>query len=110
MSYRGRQRGLPPVFCGNLMMRWLLWILRIALFLLLLAFATRNSDPVNVNFFLDTAWHAPLVIILLAFFAGGVVFSMLFLFGALSGRRREVARLKRELKHVRGRVLGNHEH
>ncbi|WP_295507673.1 LapA family protein [Accumulibacter sp.] len=92
------------------MMRWLLWILRVVLFLFLFAFAIRNTDPVNVRFFLDAAWNAPLVIILLAFFAGGVIFSMLFLFVPLMGRRREVNRLQRELHALRTRRPGTGEH
>lgn len=110
MFDRGRQQALSPVSHGKVMMRWLLWILRVVLFLFLFAFAIRNTDPVNVRFFLDAAWHAPLVIILLAFFAGGVIFSMLFLLAPLLGRKREVGRLQRELHSLRTRLVGNREH
>lgn len=109
MSYCGRQRELPPVSYGKLMMRWLLWILRFALFLVLFAFAIRNTDPVGVRFFLDAVWQAPLAIILFAFFAAGVASGMFFLLGSLLGRHREVARLKRELSEVRGRLVGQRE-
>jgi Uncharacterized integral membrane protein len=109
MSYCGRQRVLPPVSYGKLMMRWLLWILRFALFLFLLAFALRNTDPVGVRFFLDAAWQAPLAIVLFVFFAAGVASGMLFLLASLLGRRREVARLKRELGQARARLVGHRE-
>lgn len=92
------------------MMRWFLWVLRGAVFLFLFAFAIRNTDPVGVRLFLDGVWHAPLVIVLLAFFAGGAVLATLSLLGTVFGQRREVARLKRALKEAQTRVLRNREH
>ena len=76
-------------------MRVLLWGCRIFIFLFLLAFALKNSDPVSVRFFFDTAWQAPLVIIVLAFFAGGAALGALSLLGTVFSLRREVSRLKR---------------
>jgi uncharacterized integral membrane protein len=76
-------------------MRALLWACRIFIFLFLLAFAVKNTDPVSVRFFLDTAWQAPLIIIVLAFFAGGAALGVLSLLGTIFGLRREVSRLKR---------------
>ncbi|WP_301101864.1 lipopolysaccharide assembly LapA domain-containing protein [Propionivibrio sp.] len=77
-------------------MRALLWGCRIFIFLFLLAFALKNSDPVSVRFFFDTAWQAPLIIIVLAFFAGGAALGVLSVLGTVFGLRREVSRLKRE--------------
>jgi uncharacterized integral membrane protein len=79
-------------------MRALLWGCRIFIFLFLFAFALKNSDPVSVRFFFDTAWQAPLVIIVLAFFAGGAALGVLSLLGTVFGLRREVSRLKREAR------------
>ena len=76
-------------------MRALLWGCRIFIFLFLFAFALKNSDPVSVRFFFDTAWQAPLVIIVLAFFAGGAALGALSLLGTVFSLRREVSRLKR---------------
>ena len=76
-------------------MRVLLWGCRIFIFLFLLAVALKNSDPVSVRFFFDTAWQAPLVIIVLAFFAGGAALGVLSLLGTVFGLRREVSRLRR---------------
>jgi len=61
----------------------------------LLAFALKNTEPVSVSFFFDTSWQAPLIIVVLAFFAGGVALGILALLGTLFGLRREVSRLKR---------------
>jgi uncharacterized integral membrane protein len=77
-------------------MRALLWGCRLLIFLFLLAFALKNADPVSVHFFFDSDWQAPLIIIVLAFFAGGAALGALSLLGTLFSLRREVARLKRE--------------
>ena len=82
-------------------MRALLWGCRIFIFLFLLAFALKNSEPVSVRFFFDTAWQAPLIIIVLAFFAGGAALGVLSLLGTVFGLRREVSRLKRDAKIVK---------
>jgi len=77
-------------------MRAVLWSCRIFIFLFLLAFALKNTDPVSIRFFLDTDWQAPLIIIVLAFFAGGAALGVLSLLGTVFGLRREVSRLQRE--------------
>ena len=82
-------------------MRALLWGCRIFIFLFLLAFALKNSETVSVRFFFDTAWQAPLFIIVLAFFAGGAALGVLSLLGTVFGLRREVLRLKRDAKIVK---------
>lgn len=76
-------------------MRILLWCCRIFIFLFLLAFAVKNTDFVSIRFFFDTSWQAPLSIVALAFFAGGVVLGVLALCGTVFGLRREISRLKR---------------
>ena len=76
-------------------MRIVLWSLRILVFLFLLAFALKNTDPVSIRFFLDSAWDAPLIIVVLAFFAGGVLLGVLSLIGTVFSLRRELARLRR---------------
>ncbi len=81
-------------------MRAVLWGFRAFIFLFLLAFALKNTDQVSVRFFFDTAWQAPLIIIVLAFFAGGALLGVLSLLGTVFGLRREVSRLKREAKVV----------
>lgn len=78
-------------------MRTLVWLVRSFIFLFLFAFAIKNTDPVSLRFFLDTAWQAPLVIVILSFFAAGAFFGALSLLGTVFGLRREVTRLRREL-------------
>ena len=82
-------------------MRTLLWACRIFIFVFLLAFALKNMEPVSVFFFLDTAWQAPLIIVVLVFFAAGAVLGVLSLLGTVFGLRREVSRLKRDAQQLK---------
>ena len=75
-------------------MRVLAWAIRFALFVLLLAFAAKNTDPVTLRFYFDLAWQAPLVALLLAFFAAGALLGLLAMTGAWLSQRREIARLR----------------
>jgi uncharacterized integral membrane protein len=53
---------------------WLLqWTLKAAIFLMLFAFALNNQDDVQVHFLFGLQWRSPMVLVLLAFFAAGVV-------------------------------------
>lgn len=79
-------------------MRVLLWGFRIIIFLFLLAFALKNTTPVDVYFLFDAAWQAPMIIVVLAFFAGGALLGVLSLLGTVFGLRREISRLKRAAK------------
>lgn len=79
-------------------MRALLWGCRVFIFLFLFAFALRNTDLVSVRFFFGADWQAPLIIIVLAFFAGGAALGVLSLLGTVFSLRREVSRLKNTLK------------
>jgi len=76
-------------------MRVLVWAVRVALFILLLALAAKNTDPVALKFYFGLAWQAPLAAVLLAFFAAGVVLGLLAMFGSWYAQRREIARLQR---------------
>ena len=73
----------------------LTWAVRLIIFSFLLVFALQNTDPVNLRFFLDHVWQAPLVVVLLAFFAGGAILGVLSLLGVIYRQRREISRLKR---------------
>jgi uncharacterized integral membrane protein len=73
----------------------LTWAVRLILFLILLVFALLNTDPVALAFLPGQVWHAPLVIVLLAFFAGGAVLGVASLLGVIYRQRREIAQLRR---------------
>jgi uncharacterized integral membrane protein len=54
-------------------MKYILWLLKAAIFFTLFAFALNNQQDTAVHFFFGTVWHAPLVLVVLAAFAAGVV-------------------------------------
>jgi len=78
-------------------MKIITWALRLAIFLFLFVFAVQNTEPVTLRFLLGAAWQAPLVILLLAFFAAGALLGILSLLGLVYRQRREISRLKREI-------------
>jgi lipopolysaccharide assembly protein A len=78
-------------------MRILTWAIRIALFILLLAFAAKNTDPVTLRFYFGLAWQTPLVLLLLAFFAAGTALGLIAMLGTHLSQRREVSRLEKKL-------------
>jgi uncharacterized integral membrane protein len=76
--------------------RALTWAIRLVVFVLLVAFAAKNADPVTLRFYFDLALQAPLVVVLFGFFVAGALFGMLALLGTLMRQRRELARLKKQ--------------
>jgi uncharacterized integral membrane protein len=54
-------------------MKYMLWLLKAAIFFTLFAFALNNQQDTAVRFFFGTVWHAPLVLVVLAAFATGLV-------------------------------------
>jgi uncharacterized integral membrane protein len=74
------------------------WLLRAMLFLALFLFAIKNTDTVTLRFWFDQTWQAPLVLLLLAFLAGGALLGVLACLARMFRQRREIARLKRELR------------
>jgi lipopolysaccharide assembly protein A len=73
------------------------WAIRFIVFVLLIAFAAKNVEPVTLRFYFDLALQAPLVVLLLAFFAVGAFFGVLALLGTLLRQRRELALLRKRL-------------
>ena len=82
-------------------MRYVTWTARLAVFFILLAFAAKNTDPVTLRFYFGLAWQAPLIVLLLAFFAGGAIFGLAAALATVFAQRRENARLQRALDSTR---------
>lgn len=78
-------------------MKYLNWLLRTFLFLILLSFAVKNDQPIVLSYFFGYEWHVSLVLVLLLFFAAGVVAGVLALLFHLMRQRKEIADLKRKL-------------
>jgi uncharacterized integral membrane protein len=79
-------------------MRYLIWLLRAILFLLLLGFALKNDQLVTLRYFFGYEWQTSLVVVLLCFFTTGVVIGLLAMVGMLYRQRRELSSAKRELQ------------
>jgi uncharacterized integral membrane protein len=79
-------------------MKYLVWLLRIVLFVVLLGFAVKNSSVVTLHFFFDAAWPLPLVAVLLVFFAVGALAGLSAALGTFLRQRQEIIRLRQELE------------
>lgn len=78
-------------------MKILLWLFRIALFLVLLAFAVKNDGAVTVRVFFGGEYHLPLVFVMLVTFAGGVLLGATATVARLFSLHRELRQLRGEL-------------
>jgi len=79
-------------------MKLFIWLLRAALFILLLGFAVKNSSTVTLHFFFDAAWPLPLVAVMLIFFVTGAVAGLSAALGTFLRQRREILHLKKEIE------------
>jgi lipopolysaccharide assembly protein A len=57
-------------------------------------FAIKNAHPVTLHGFFDYQWNAPLVLVLLAFFAGGVTLGLLASMASVFRLKREISKMK----------------
>jgi len=83
-------------------MRYLVWALRLLVFLAVLMFALKNTDPVTVRFYADhLVTEVPLIVVMLACFVIGTLFGLLLTVPAGIRRRRELTRIRRDLERAR---------
>jgi uncharacterized integral membrane protein len=71
------------------------WIVRLLVVLLFTAFAIKNAEIVTLKTFFGYQWQAPLVLVLLAFFVGGVAIGLLGLLGTVFRLKREISQSRR---------------
>ena len=73
------------------------WLLRLALFLVMMGFALSSTDTATLRFFgiPQFEWRAPLVLFLLVFFAVGTLLGALATVPIVFRQRRELTRLRR---------------
>ena len=79
-------------------MRILLLVLKLALFLLVLTFAVRNTDTVTVRYLLGWEWQSPLIFVLLVAFCAGIALGLLAVLPRILRQRRDIGALRRELE------------
>ncbi len=82
-------------------MKFVVWLARVLVFVLLLVLALANMQGVTLNFLAGYTWQAPLILIGLAFFAVGLLAGLLSALPAVLRMRLENGRLKRDLRVAR---------
>lgn len=78
-------------------MKALVWLLRAVVFIVLLGLGIKNSAPVELRFFLEQSWQAPLSLVLLVAFTAGVVIGLAAAAGTWIRQRRELGQLRGQL-------------
>ncbi len=81
------------------------WILRVVLFIALFGFAVKNNQPVTLRYFFGYEWQSSLVVVLLIFFSAGAVVGVLSMLANVLKQRREIARLKRDIR-IKNKLAG----
>ncbi|MGF6568391.1 putative membrane protein [Paraburkholderia sp. GAS333] len=96
------QAGVTPQLPSrDLLMKFIVWLIRVLVFVLLLVLALSNTQPATLNFLAGYAWSAPLILIGLAFFVVGLLAGLVSAMPAVVRLRMENGRLKRELRVAR---------
>ena len=86
-------------------MRYVVWLVRLLVFVLVLMFALNNTGAVEVRFFGDYYLaDVPLIVVMLIVFVLGAVFGLLLALGSVMRRNREVKRLKREVTRLEDEI------
>ncbi len=76
----------------NTLLRILVWLVRIVVFIGLFGLAIKNSGPMELRFFLDHTWTAPVSVVVLAVFVIGVAVGLTATLGLSLRRRRATNR------------------
>jgi lipopolysaccharide assembly protein A len=82
-------------------MKFIVWLIRVLVFVLLLVLALSNTQPATLNFLAGYVWSAPLILIGLAFFVIGLLAGLVSAMPAVVRLRMENGRLRRELRVAR---------
>lgn len=86
-------------------MRYLVWLLRLVIFILVLMFALKNTGPVDVSFFADHVIRSvPLIVVMLVVFVLGGLLGLLLVAPSMVRARREQARLRREVTRLEAKA------
>lgn len=91
LKYHGGYATLRPYrsFQRNLLMKFVSTIVGFVLFILFFGFALKNTQEVDLHFFLNYELRGPLVLMLLAFFVAGAAMGILALTPTVFRQRRE---------------------
>ena len=89
-------------------MKYFLWLLKAAIFFTLFAFALNNEQDATVHFFFGTQWRAPLVLVVLAAFALGLVIGALGMVPRWWKHRRAARRAQQTIAAAAEPNTGHH--
>ncbi len=78
-------------------MRYLGGLVKLLLFLVLLSFTVKNTDPVVLHYYLGYQWQMPLVLLILLVFTLGAATALVACLGYLYRQHRELQRVRRDL-------------
>ena len=81
-------------------MRYVYLTLFFLLFVLLLGFALKNAEIVELHYYLGFIWRAPLSLMLLIAFFIGTVAGMIACLNPIIRQRRQLIALQRELRQL----------
>lgn len=87
-------------------MRYVIWIFKFLLFVLVLTFAVTNTEMVTVRYFLGWEWQSPLIFVLLIAFCAGIALGLTAGLTRIFKQRREIAVLNRRLRAAAPRETG----
>lgn len=85
-------------------MQALVWILRFVIVVILVWFAVKNAQLIDVNGLPGQTWQAPLVFVLLVVFVAGVVIGLLAWIPTVVRQRRDLARLRKAAAQAEARA------
>ncbi|ALL66031.1 putative transmembrane protein [Paraburkholderia caribensis MBA4] len=98
---RHRAGVIPQPPSRDQYMKFIVWLIRVLVFVLLLVLALSNTQSATLNFLAGYSWQAPLILIGLAFFVVGLLAGLVSSLPAMFRLRMENGRLKRELRVAR---------
>lgn len=86
-------------------MRYVHWVIRLAVFVVILMFALKNTGLVDVRFFADhVVTNVPLIVVMLVLFILGALLGWLITLPSVMKHRREANRLRRDKTELQGKV------
>lgn len=87
-------------------MRYIMWGIKLIIFAVIVVFAYKNMQPVEVRFFGQSAIAGiPLVVVMLISFVIGTLLGVFLMLPSTWRRRREASRLRRDLSHANKRQV-----
>jgi lipopolysaccharide assembly protein A len=79
-------------------MRYLYVALGLLLFLAVMGFSLKNSQPVTMYYYLGIKWSAPFVLVLLIVFCAGALAGIIACLSLLITQRRNLRAMQQELQ------------